>query len=110
MRAVRPTKFEVDGLKSLADNLDCTMPELINAIMSNCVTEEIGKQLQYNRMSYKHLKEISEIHAKIDRDPENCRVDVYPQSIQDEFKSCYGFSISDYRFHVACSLPMPDKC
>lgn len=50
MKAAKsPTKFEIDGLKSLAKNLDCTMSELIDAIMSNCVTEEIGKQLQYNR-------------------------------------------------------------
>ena len=44
-----PTKFEVDGLKSLCKNLNCSMAELISAIMSNSVSEEIGIQLHYTK-------------------------------------------------------------
>lgn len=51
MRIKNPTKFEVEGLKGTCEFLNCSMNELIDAIMSYCIRDELGKQIEYNRMN-----------------------------------------------------------
>jgi hypothetical protein len=53
-----------------------------------------------DQMEYKHLKEISEIHARISNDPYGIPVSLYPKAWDAEFRSVYGFSIREYVLHV----------
>jgi hypothetical protein len=44
-----PTKFEIETLKEIAKNNDCTMEQLIDALMGNVVREQISIQIEYNK-------------------------------------------------------------
>lgn len=48
-RIVVPTKTEIEWLKLLCKAHDCTMPELMESITSNVVSEEIGVNLCYQK-------------------------------------------------------------
>lgn len=49
IRVKNPTKFEIQTLKDIAKNNDCTMEQLIDALMSNIVTEQISIQIHFNK-------------------------------------------------------------
>lgn len=42
-----PSKFEIETLKNICFENDCTMEILIDAIMNNVVSQEISMQIRY---------------------------------------------------------------
>ena len=48
-KRLTPTQFEIDGLRDLCKNNDCDMPTLIDAVMSNVVSEQISIQIHYKK-------------------------------------------------------------
>lgn len=49
MKVKKPTAFEIETLKEIAKNNDCSMEELIDALMSNVVREQLSIQIKYNK-------------------------------------------------------------
>lgn len=44
---MNPSKMEIEGLQYLCKEYNCSMEMLINAIMSNCVADEIELQVEF---------------------------------------------------------------
>jgi hypothetical protein len=61
-----PTAFEIGGLRSLATNMDCSMSMLIDAIMANCVIEEIGRQVAWLKEKEAEEQSYCATHSCVD--------------------------------------------